>query len=59
MIIKNYNLLGEEMFEFINEEFDAGDYSFKLKSDGLPSGIYLYRMNAGEFVRTRKFILLK
>ncbi len=47
------------MFEFINEEFDAGDYFFKLLSDGLPSGIYLYRMNAGEFVRTRKFILLK
>lgn len=59
VIIKIYNLLGEEMFEFINEEFDAGDYSFKLLSDGLPSGIYLYRMNAGEFVRTRKFILLK
>ena len=59
VIIKIYNLLGEEIFEFINEEFDAGDYSFKLLSDGLPSGIYLYRMNAGEFVRTRKFILLK
>ncbi len=59
VIIKIYNLLGEEMFEFINEEFDAGDYSFKLLSDGLPSGIYLYRMNAGEFVRTRKFMLLK
>jgi len=59
VIIKIYNLLGEEIFEFINEEFDAGDYSFKLLSDGLPSGIYLYRMNAGEFVRTRKFMLLK
>ena len=59
VIIKIYNLLGEEMFEFINEEFDAGNYSFKLQSDGLPSGIYLYRMNAGEFTRSRKFILLK
>ncbi len=59
VIIKIYNLLGEEIFEFINGEFNAGDYSFKLQSDGLASGIYLYRMNAGEFIRTRKFILLK
>jgi Arylsulfotransferase (ASST)/Cep192 domain 4/Secretion system C-terminal sorting domain len=59
VIMKIYNILGEEIFEFINGEFDAGNYSFKLQSNGLPSGIYLYRMNAGEFVRTRKFILLK
>jgi len=59
VIIKIYNLLGEEMLEFINEEFEAGDYSFNFQSDGLASGIYLYRMNAGKFVRTRKFILLK
>ena len=59
VIIKIYNLLGEEMFEFINREFDAGDYSIKLLTNGLSSGIYLYRMNAGEFVQTRKFIILK
>jgi hypothetical protein len=62
--LKVYNLLGEEVTTLINELKEAGSYEVEFNSHSgsvrnLPSGVYLYRINAGEYTATKKMILLK
>jgi len=57
--LKVYDLLGNEIAELVNEEKDRGVYSVSFDASGLASGIYLYKIQAGEFIETRKMILLK
>jgi hypothetical protein len=52
-----YNLLGEEVETLVNKHQSTGFYQMIWKADALSSGIYFVRLNAGEFVRTRKVIL--
>jgi len=59
--LKVYDLLGREVATLVNEEKTAGNYEieFGVKSLELSSGIYFYKLQAGEFVETKKMILLK
>ena len=59
--LKVYDLLGREVVTLVNEEKTAGSYEieFGVKSLELSSGIYFYKLQAGEFVETKKMILLK
>jgi hypothetical protein len=57
--IKVYDLLGREVTTLVNENKPAGNYSIKFDGSKLVSGIYFYRMKAGDFVQTKKLILLK
>ncbi|MFH2049197.1 MAG: T9SS type A sorting domain-containing protein [bacterium] len=62
--IKIYNILGEEITTLVENKLSAGKYSVIWDGtafDGrkVSSGIYLYRINAGNFTETRKMILLK
>ncbi len=57
--LKVYNLLGQEVAVLVDDIEDAGYKSITFNAVGLPSGIYLYRLTAGEFVATKKFVLLK
>jgi hypothetical protein len=57
--IKVYNPLGREIIQIVNEEKDPGTYEINFKSSGLASGLYFYSMKAGDFIETRKMILLK
>jgi parallel beta-helix repeat protein len=57
--VKIYNLLGEEIATLVNEEKPAGEYRLLWDASGLPSGLYLYRIQAGDFVQTKKVVLLK
>jgi parallel beta-helix repeat protein len=57
--LKVYDLLGKEITTLVNERKSAGNYSVNLNASNLPSGVYFYRMLAGSFVSTKKFILLK
>ncbi len=62
--INVYNLLGQEVRTLVSEEKAVGTYTVqwdgKDKSGGvLPSGMYLYRMSAGNFVETKKMIFMK
>jgi len=43
----------------VNERKDAGVHEVKFDASGLASGVYLYRLQAGEFVQTRKLVLLQ
>ena len=57
--LKIFNTLGEELEILVNEEKPAGNYELNWNAANLPSGVYFYRLKAGEFVQTRKMILLK
>ena len=57
--IKIYDVLGKEITTIVNERKAAGNYSVDFNANNLTSGIYFYRMQAGSFVSTKKFDLLK
>ena len=59
--LKVYDLLGREVVTLVNEEKLTGTYNveFGVKSLELSSGIYFYKLQAGDFVETKKMILLK
>ncbi len=54
-----YDLLGRKVETLVNSEMEAGYHEINVDVNNLPSGIYLYRMEAGSFTSTRKFVLLK
>ncbi|NWF50893.1 MAG: T9SS type A sorting domain-containing protein, partial [Ignavibacteriaceae bacterium] len=54
-----YDLLGREAAVLVNEEKQPGVYEEVFDGSNLPSGVYLYRLTAGEFNDTKKLILLK
>lgn len=59
--LKVYDVLGNEIATLVNEEKPAGVYNveFESKSSTLSSGIYFYKLTAGDFVSTKKMILIK
>jgi len=57
--LKVYDMLGSEVTTLVNEEKPAGEYEIKLDGNGLPSGVYFYRLQADSFIETKKMILLK
>jgi len=57
--IKIYDLLGREIKTLMNEEKPAGEYEVEFDGTGLPSGVYFYQLRAGNFVETKKMILMK
>lgn len=54
-----YDVLGKEIKALVNKSQAPGSYEVKFNASDLPSGIYYYRLNAGEFVETKKMLLLK
>ena len=57
--LKVYDVSGREVATVVNEELNAGSYSVRFDAGNLASGIYFYRLNAGDFSDTKKLILLK
>jgi hypothetical protein len=57
--IKVYDVLGSEVATLVNEEKPAGSYDVEFIGDELPSGIYFYQLEAGNFIETKKMVLLK
>ena len=57
--LKVYDNLGREVATLINEEKPSGEYEVEFDGSALTSGIYFYQLKAGEFVDTKKMILLK
>ena len=54
-----YNLLGREVAVLVNGEEAPGTYEVFFDASHLASGMYLYRLQAGDFVQTRKMIVIK
>jgi len=59
VVIKIYDVLGREIKELVNEFKEAGEYSITFDASSLSSGVYFYRINAGNLSQTKKLILAK
>ena len=57
--LKIYDLLGNEVKYLVDEEQVAGYYQVEFNAEGLSSGIYFYNLTSGNFMDTKKLILLK
>lgn len=54
-----YNVLGEQVATLVDEFKEAGSYEVEFSGSGLASGVYFYTLKAGQFVDTRKLLLIK
>lgn len=54
-----YDITGREISRLVNESLNPGRYEINFNGNSLASGIYFYKMEAGDFVRTEKMVLLK
>ena len=54
-----YDALGREVATLVNKEQAPGKYSIRFNAASLPSGIYFYRLTAGNFVQTQKMVLVR
>ncbi|MEN8192064.1 MAG: T9SS type A sorting domain-containing protein, partial [Bacteroidota bacterium] len=57
--LKVFDVLGSEIITLVNKEQTAGYYAIEFDASNLTSGIYFYRVQAGQFVETKKMILLR
>jgi hypothetical protein len=57
--MKVYNILGKEIQTLVNEGLQPGMYEVTFDGSDFPSGIYFYQLRVGEFVETKRFVLLK
>jgi hypothetical protein len=57
--LRVYDMLGREVAVLVNGVQPAGFHSVTFGATGLASGVYLYRLRAGEYVGTRKLVLLR
>jgi hypothetical protein len=59
VVLKVYDVLGEEIATLVNEEKSAGTYEIKFDAQLLTSGFYFYTLEAGSFIKTKKMIFLR
>jgi hypothetical protein len=57
--LKVYDILGNEIGTLVNEERPVGTYDVTWNAENHSSGVYFYQMKAGNFIQSRKMILLK
>ena len=57
--IKIFNILGQEVAILVNEEKAAGSYEINFNASKLSSGVYFYRIQAGNFITAKKMLLLR
>lgn len=59
VMINLYNLLGKEIRTLVNKEYNSGIYELEVNGDNLPSGVYFYRISAGNFSAVKKMQIIK
>ena len=57
--LKIYNSIGTEIETLLDEDKPAGSYDINWNATNLPSGIYFYKIQAGDFTKTNKMVLIK
>ena len=57
--LKTYDILGREVAILVNQKQNPGNYEVEFDGSELTSGVYFYQLTVGEFVETKKLILLK
>ena len=59
VFLKVYDILGKEIVTLVNENKPAGNYEVNFDASSLASGIYFYKLQSGNYIETKKMILLK
>lgn len=59
VMLKVYDILGREVATLVNEPKSAGRHTAEWNAVNLPSGVYIYEINAGKFSDVKKMILLR
>ena len=59
VILKLYDALGREVETIVNEQLIAGTYEADWNASNYPSGVYFYKLSAGDYTATRKMVLIK
>jgi hypothetical protein len=54
-----YNSLGQKIITLVNTKMNPGHHELKFEANNLPSGIYYYKIRAGEFQSVKKMLLLQ
>ena len=57
--LKIFNILGEEVVTLLSASLLSGSHSVEWNASNFASGVYLYRLQAGDYVETRKMIILR
>jgi hypothetical protein len=57
--LKIYNVLGEEVITLLSGSVSAGSYQYEWDASGSASGVYLYKLQAADYVKTLKMVLMK
>ena len=57
--LKIFTLLGEEVATLVSGDLQAGQHSARWDAAEIPSGVYFYRLQAGQFTETKKLVLLR
>jgi PKD repeat protein len=57
--LKVYDILGTEVASLVEAEKEPGIYSISFSADKLASGVYIYKLQAGNFISSKKMILMK
>ncbi|MCZ2269230.1 MAG: T9SS type A sorting domain-containing protein [Ignavibacteriales bacterium] len=57
--LKVYDIIGKEITTLVNNQMEKGHYEINFDASNLPSGVYLYTLNAGGYKETRKMILMR
>jgi hypothetical protein len=57
--LKIYDILGREVQTLVNEQQAPGQYTVTFNAQNLASGVYFYRISAGNFNEVKKLMLLK
>jgi len=59
VVLKIYNILGQEVLTLINKFQAAGNYKVTFNDSSIPSGVYFYKLNADNFNQVKKMLLVK
>ena len=59
VVLRVFNVLGQEVAELLNEVRAAGHHVYALDAKDLASGVYMYQLQAGSFAGTRRMIVMK
>ena len=57
--VKLFDILGNEIETLVNEEKLTGTYEITWNAENISSGVYLYRIQAGDFVQSKKMVFMK
>jgi photosystem II stability/assembly factor-like uncharacterized protein len=59
VILKVYDILGKEIATLVNEKLKPGIYEIPFSNNQLPSGIYFYKLTAGNYSETKRMLMIK